>query len=68
MSRIVDPVRIEIKKWLQQPVKSILSGLLVVMLFPMSVKGESMSATSGAKELKWMMTMNQRLKTLNPPR
>jgi hypothetical protein len=39
----VDPVRVKINEWLQQPVKSILSGLLVVMLFPTSVKGEKVN-------------------------
>ncbi len=64
----MDPICVKINEWLQQPVKLILSGLLVVMLFPMSVKGESTSVTSGAKESKWTTTTKQRLKMLNPPR
>ena len=58
---------VKINNWLLLwPLKLILSGLLVVMLIPMLVKGESTSMTSGAKELKWTTTTNQRLKTLNP--
>jgi hypothetical protein len=53
--------------WLRRK-ESILSGLLVVMLFQTWVKGETTPSTnSGAKESTWTMTTNQRQKTPKPP-
>ncbi len=60
VSSIVNPICIKIANWLLLwPVKSILSGLLVVMLLQTLVSWETNSMISSTKELRSMTTTKQ---------